>query len=77
MNKKYEISTNLEYPKLFIDKCLRTARKTSYSTTDKQPYNNKNILVLPYYENFKHMPLILSSVMAWLVKAPPVRQRMA
>ena len=59
INKIYEISTNLKYPKLFIDKCLRTARKTFYSTTDKQPYNNKNMLVLPYNENFKHLPHIL------------------
>ena len=55
----YDISTNLKYPKAFTDKCLRLARKTFYSPIDKQPYNNKNMLVLPYHKNFKHLPHIL------------------
>ena len=59
IDKIYDISTNLKYPKAFTDKCLRAARKTFYSPIEKQPYNNKNMLVLPYHENFKHLPHIL------------------
>ena len=59
INKIYEISANLKYPRIFIDKCLTAAKKTFYNSTEKQPYDNKNLLILPYNKNFKHLPQIL------------------
>ena len=52
----YNIAESLKYPKNFIDEAKRKANKTFYSNNVKQPFNLRNILTLPFHENFNYIP---------------------
>ena len=52
----YSISEKLKYPKYFIDCALQKAQKTFYSVNQKEPFNHKNLLVLPYSDYLKNVP---------------------
>ena len=62
INKIYEISVKLKYPKSFVDSSLRKAKKTFYSNGEKEPYCNKNMLVLPFHENFVNITCLLKEL---------------
>ena len=48
IDKIFEISRNLKYPQYFVQNALQKAKKTFYSLSTNVPYDNKNVLVLPY-----------------------------
>ena len=54
------IGRKLKYPENLLDDAFRMARKTFYDPK-KEPYNTKNMLVLPYNENFKDIPRLLKN----------------
>ena len=54
-----KIGEQLKYPKQFLENTLRKTRKSFYSTKPKDAYNTKNLLVLPFNENFKGLPYLL------------------
>ena len=59
--KIFTIGKQLKYPKMYMENTLRKAKRTFSSTETKEPYNVKNLLVLPYSENFKGLPHILKN----------------
>ena len=61
IDKIYKIGSDLRYPKMFIDKSLKAARRTFYTAVPKEPYTKKNMLVLPYNENFVGISQLLKS----------------
>ena len=61
IDKIFTIGKQLKYPKSFLDITLKKAKKTFSAPIPKQPYNMKNLLVLPYNENFKGLPNILKN----------------
>lgn len=44
----YNIGNTLKYPKYLIDKAFKNAKTTFYNNKPKEPFPNKNLLVLPY-----------------------------
>ena len=52
----FNISKKLKYPYNFIERALYKARKTFYLMTYREPFNNQNLLVLPYNSAFKNVP---------------------
>ena len=61
IDKIYKIGSDLRCPKMFIDKSLKAARRTFYTAVPKEPYTKKNMLVLPYNENFVGISQLLKS----------------
>ncbi len=55
IEKIFDIATNLKYPKNIIDCALARARKTYHNDTENNFYT-KNLLVLPYHDNFANLP---------------------
>ena len=56
------IGAKLKYPQDMLQTSLKKARKTFYNTNEvRRPFDTKNLLVLPYNENFKNLPLLLKS----------------
>ena len=46
------IALKLKYPKHLTDKSLQMAERTFYNPNNNEPFNKKNMLVLPYNSNF-------------------------
>ena len=59
MEKIYQISSKLKYPRYFIDIAFNRAKKTFYSPNQRTEFNLTNILKLPYDEKFLEIPKIL------------------
>ena len=55
----FDIGQRLKYPLHFIEKSLAQAKKSFYRTAPSPAYNLRNMLVLPYNENFTHIPKLL------------------
>ena len=55
----YDIAKRLKYPKHIIDKSFNNAKKTFYGSQIKVPFCKENMLVLPYNNNFIHLPHLL------------------
>lgn len=62
ISKIYEISSNLKYPRYFVDKSLDMAKKTYHNMNNKEKYCTKNLLVLPYHNNFVELPSVLKNL---------------
>ena len=56
-----KIGDMLKYPKNFLDKSLNMARKSFYRVDPLPPKDHKNLLVLPYNQNFTQIPHLLKS----------------
>ena len=52
----------MKYPSRIIECALQRAKKTFYRGADKEPYNTKNLLVLPYNNSFNNMAYILKTL---------------
>ena len=59
--KIYEITEDLKYPRHFIDKAQSSAKKQFYAHDEKVPFDLRNILTLPYHDNFIELPRILKN----------------
>ena len=55
----YDIGSMLKYPKSFLDKSLNLAKKSFYTPEQKQPFDVKNMLVLPFSTKFVQVPSLL------------------
>ena len=62
MAKIYRIASDLRYPKTIIDKALYRARKSFRNNEEKVPYSSKNLLVLPFNENFNNITGLLRNL---------------
>ncbi len=58
--EKIDIATNLKYPKNISDCALARARKTHNNVTENN-FSSKNLLVLPYHDNFANIPQVLKA----------------
>ena len=56
------VAKKLCYPEVFINNCWMQARKSFYELRVKQPFNVKNILCLPYYQELTPIIQILKSL---------------
>ncbi len=61
IEKIYDIATNLKYPNNIIDCALARARKKHHDVTDNN-FSSKNLLVLPYHDNFANIPQVLKTL---------------
>ena len=52
----------LKYPERIIECALKSAKKSFYRIQEREPYNNKNLLVLPYTENMKDAAHLLKTL---------------
>ena len=52
----FNISEKLKYPRHFIERALTKAQKTFYSNSVREPFNNQNLLVLPYNKCLENVP---------------------
>ena len=57
-NRIYDIAMNLKYPKHVVDTALTKAKRTHYCVNERQ-FSNKNLLVLPYHDNFTTISNVL------------------
>ena len=56
-----EIGNNLKYPKHFIEKAYRNARKTFYKNDVETPFIKENLLVLPHHKELNNVKHILKN----------------
>ena len=57
-----KIASNLCYPKNFIEKCWLHAKDKFYENHEKEPFNTKNLLCLPYHKELQPVTSILKSL---------------
>lgn len=55
------IASKLKYPKYLIENSQKMARKSYFEDKTKDTFNSKNLLVLPYHDNFIKLPHILKN----------------
>ena len=62
LNYIHNLANKLCYSKDFSNHCLRKAEKTFYSNNNRQPFNKKNILALPYHQELTPLSHILKNL---------------
>ena len=62
-----EIFLNLSYPDYFIEQGYIKARKIFYNITVKEPFDTKNILILPYHQTLENLTSIFKDLNIKLV----------
>ena len=55
-DKIFSIAEKLRYPRYFIECSLRKAQRTFYSELAREPFDNHNLIVLPYSDTLKDVP---------------------
>ena len=61
MEKINSIGKEHKYPDIFLQQTLRKAKRIFYDSNPREQFNNNNLLVLPYHENFRDLPQLLKS----------------
>ena len=59
INNIYAIGKKLCYPSHFLDAAFKKARECFYGVTNRLVFNSVNILCLPFYHDFCHLPRLL------------------
>lgn len=62
INEIRTIGKKLKYPEIVLDDALRAAKKTFFDNDNREKYNTKNLLVLPYSNSFKEIPQLLKNL---------------